>query len=404
MAHIDAEEKVTEQRRSVGLARPRGIGHPQAMRVHEATTKKKPPTKQPPYEPRKPQTRARTREGAPTRHNFRIDLKELIVIPNVADRLKLPPKTDRRLGPSKDTWCEFHQAFGHNLRNCLALGHQLDELVRNGFLKEYQQEKQDHGHEIPVHGEVNTISGGFSGGGCIAFQRKKYARDIMAVEAREPDQSPEPDLFFMKVDLRDVIPYDNDLVVISVVTTRRSVHRILVDQESLAYVMFRTTFNKLQLSPDQLRPYDGCLYGFAGDQVEVREHVELITTFTDDDASHTVNIRYLVVNAPPTYNILLRRPALNRIGAVASTRHMKMKLPSLKGVVITIKSDQKAANKCYENSLKTKIGVCTVTSQPQKGEGVARVEIARERRPEPTEEVLEREIGGKKLKLDRSLS
>jgi len=73
----------------------------------------------------------------PTRHKFRIDLKELIVIPNVAEKLKSPPKTGRRLRPSKDTWCEFHQAFGHNLLNCLALGRQLNELVWDGFLKEY---------------------------------------------------------------------------------------------------------------------------------------------------------------------------------------------------------------------------------------------------------------------------
>jgi len=66
-----------------------------------------------------------------------MDLKELIAIPNMADILKSSPKADKRLGPSKDTWCEFHQAFGHGLRNCLALGFQLDELVRNDFLKEY---------------------------------------------------------------------------------------------------------------------------------------------------------------------------------------------------------------------------------------------------------------------------
>jgi len=87
--------------------------------------------------------------------------------------------------------------------------------------------------------------------------------------------------------------------------------------------------------------------------------VELRTTFTDGTASRTVNIRYLVVNAPSPYNILLDKPALNRIGAVASTRHMKMKLPSLEGTIITSKSDQKAAKKFYENSLKTKRGVCT---------------------------------------------
>jgi len=88
-------------------------------------------------------------------------------------------------------------------------------------------------------------------------------------------------------------------------------------------------------------------------------------------------MRYLVVNAPPAYNILLGRPALNRIGTIASTRHMKMKLPSLEGMVITIKSNQKEAKKCYENSLKTKRGVFVVTTQPPREKGVTRTKIAR---------------------------
>ena len=48
--------------------------------------------------------------------------------------------------------------------------------------------------------------------------------------------------------------------------------------------------------------------------MEVRGHVELRTTFTNDTASRTVNIRYVVVNAPSAYNIILDRLALNRIG------------------------------------------------------------------------------------------
>jgi len=82
------------------------------------------------------------------------------------------------------------------------------------------------------------------------------------------------------------------------------------------------------------------LYGFAGDQVEVRGYIELRTTFTDGLASRTEKIRYLVVNAPLTYNILLGRPTLNRTGAVPSTRHMKVKLPSMEGMIIIICSDQ----------------------------------------------------------------
>jgi len=75
-----------------------------------------------------------------------------------------------------------------------------------------------------VHGEIHTISRGFSGGGCTATQRKKYARAMMTVEVQEADQALNITLVFTKANLRDVVPHDNDLVVISVVTAERKVH------------------------------------------------------------------------------------------------------------------------------------------------------------------------------------
>ena len=92
----------------------------------------------------------------------------------------------------------------------------------------------------------------------------------MTVKAWEPDQPAEPDLCFTKADLGDVVPYEDDPIVISIVTVGRRVHRVLIDQGSSVDVMFWVTFNKLQLSLDQLRPYNDCLFGFVGDQVEVR--------------------------------------------------------------------------------------------------------------------------------------
>ncbi|XP_068486780.1 uncharacterized protein [Phaseolus vulgaris] len=207
---------------------------------------------------------------------------------------------------------------------------------------------------MSVHGEVHTISGAFSGGGPTASQRKKYARGVNSIDEKISGDPWESDLVFTRADLRDVVPHDNDPVVILVIIAGRKVHRVLIDQGSSADVMFWSTFNKLRLSPDLLRPYTGCLYGFADNQVEVRGYLELRTTFTDGAASRTESIRYLVVNANSAYNILLGRPALNRLRAVASTRHMKIKLPNLSGRVIVIKSDKEEARKCYENSLKTK--------------------------------------------------
>jgi len=184
--------------------------------------------------------------------------------------------------------------------------------------------------------------------------------------------------------------------------------------------------------------------------VEVRGYIELRTTFTDGTVARTEKIKYLVVNAPSAYNILLGRPMLNRLGAVSSTRHMKLKLPSMEGVVITIKSDQKEARCCYENSLKQQRSVCHVTPTPPPGvderrlevaglvrgtqgdvemeevvlggsgvaqveaekesmitpreSGIARAVIASEKRPHPAEGWVETEIQGKKFKLGGPLS
>ena len=71
-----------------------------------------------------------------------MELKELIVIPNIVARLKVPAKTDRKMVPNKNAWCEFHHANGHYKRNCLAVAHQLDELVKSDFLKNYLKEQQ----------------------------------------------------------------------------------------------------------------------------------------------------------------------------------------------------------------------------------------------------------------------
>ncbi|XP_068476734.1 uncharacterized protein [Phaseolus vulgaris] len=177
--HIASEGEVCEKRTSVAPSRPRAQTQAQPVRVNETTTGRKKQEGRRPYEARKPQPRGQAggnhlaRERArPTRYDFVVELKDLIDVPNIAERLKQLVKTDKVLGPRKDSWCEFHEAFGHHVNNCLSLGYLLDELVKSGFLKDYLVEPartatlpepaKDQAHEMPVHGEVHTISGGFS--------------------------------------------------------------------------------------------------------------------------------------------------------------------------------------------------------------------------------------------------
>jgi len=232
--HIATEGEVCEKRASGAPARPRVQSRAQPARVNEAVIGRRGQDRKRPYEVRKTQARRRAEGNRSVRHNFVVELKDLIVVPNIADRLRVPAKTDKVLGPHKDAWCEFHQAFGHHITNYLALGHQLDELGKSGFLKDYLDgsyvvaalvvPEEDQAHEMPIHGEVHTISGGFSGGGCTASQRKRYVRSVNSVAEQGADDSLDIDLAFTKADLRDVVPHDNSPVVISVVTVGRKVH------------------------------------------------------------------------------------------------------------------------------------------------------------------------------------
>jgi len=95
--------------------------------------------------------------------------------------------------------------------------------------RELEGTKQEvaHGeqvHEVPVHVELNTISRGFSGGGCTTSKRKKYTKDMMAVEGRRLGQPAEPALCFTSSDLEGVVPHEDDPMVISIITVGRRVH------------------------------------------------------------------------------------------------------------------------------------------------------------------------------------
>jgi len=68
-----------------------------------------------------------------------------------------------------------------------------------------------------------------------------------------------------------------------------------------------------------LTPYDDPIYGFADERVPTKGYVDLHTTFDEEKGVRTILIRYLVVDAHTSYNVLLGRPSLNAIGAIVST-------------------------------------------------------------------------------------
>nr|KYP43716.1 Retrovirus-related Pol polyprotein from transposon 17.6 [Cajanus cajan] len=205
---------------------------------------------------------------------------------------------------------------------------------------------------------------------------------------------------------KGVSPHEDNLVVISAIIMGYNVKRVLVDQGSSADIMFWEAFVGMKIPTDRLMPYAGTLVGFVGDQVTTRGYADLETTFGQGDHMKTITVRYLVVNAQSSYNILVGRPTLNKLGAVVSTPHLKLKYPLPSGKVGVLCVDQEVARKCYEDSLRARRHLYVT----QVDWGVQSIELDLrvshfDTRPAPAEDVKEVTLAeGRTVKIGVSLT
>jgi hypothetical protein len=72
----------------------------------------------------------------------------------------------------------------------------------------------------------------------------------------------------------------------------------------------------------------------------------------------TVMVDFLVVDRPFAYNTIIGRPTLNKLKAATSTYNLMMKFPTEEGVG-EVRSDQLAARRCYNISMKKLLDLTT---------------------------------------------
>ena len=108
-------------------------------------------------------------------------------------------------------------------------------------------------------------------------------------------------------------------MVIIVEIENYAVKKVLIDQGSSVDILYWATYQKLQLPDTAMIPYDEPIYGFSGEQVSTRGYNDLHTVFCEGTQTKTIAIRFLIIDVPTSYNILLGRPCLNTLGVVVST-------------------------------------------------------------------------------------
>ncbi|XP_011083340.1 uncharacterized protein LOC105165882 [Sesamum indicum] len=134
-----------------------------------------------------------------------------------------------------------------------------------------------------------------------------------------------------------------------------TVHKVLVDSGSSADIIFKNVIDKMGLENIRLEPVKTPLVGFGGSEVASIGMVKLPVSMGDEPKRKTTMVKFLVVDTPFAYNVILGRPGLNLFRAIISTYHMKLKFPMDNGVA-EVACDQKEARKCYNLSLRGEPG------------------------------------------------
>ncbi|RDY10107.1 hypothetical protein CR513_05438, partial [Mucuna pruriens] len=71
------------------------------------------------------------------------------------------------------------------------------------------------------------------------------------------------------------------------------------------------TMRRIGFSESNLKVCQGTLIGFVSEQVEIRGVINLETMVGTSSTEKATNIRFIVVNAPTSYNVILGKLALN---------------------------------------------------------------------------------------------
>ena len=142
-------------------------------------------------------------------------------------------------------------------------------------------------------------------------------------------------------DLEGTTQPNDDALVVTAWINGFIVKRLLVDQGSGAEVMYPDLFKGLGLKIENLSKYDTPLVGFDGQMVVPRGQISLPMNMEGKE----VMVNFIVVNSFSPYIVILDRPWIHAMGAVASTLHVKVKFHTDHSVA-TVRGNQQVARQC----------------------------------------------------------
>ena len=141
-----------------------------------------------------------------------------------------------------------------------------------------------------------------------------------------------PVMGFTEEDARRLHHPQEDTLVVSIWVGDYNTHRVLVDNRSLADILYYPAFLQMRMEKELLILTNAPLVGFGGIRVYLLRAVTLPVTIEDYPQQITKDVTFLVVDCSSAYKAILGRPILNSWKAVPLTYHLMIKFSAEYGV------------------------------------------------------------------------